>query len=215
MRIFATITAVFLFLFLLTSAPAFSQQADRPDQQDEHPQDNNVKGQDKDNAQKKDQKDQNAHPDQGKPDESRPESRQQDNNGKPGEARPQEQTQSQQQHTARPEEQGRENQARPEDRGRVDNEHAQPVEAGRGQRIPEDRFRTSFGREHHFHVDRTRIINQSQPEFAYSGYTFQLAQPWPAGWSYDDDCYVDYVDNNYYLYDVNHPGMRIVIFVIG
>jgi hypothetical protein len=76
----------------------------------------------------------------------------------------------------------------------------------RGQRIPEERFRSSFGREHHFHVERARIINRAQPEFVYSGYTFELSDPWPAEWSYDDDCYIDYVDDDYYLYDAYHPG---------
>jgi hypothetical protein len=51
-------------------------------------------------------------------------------------------------------------------------------------------------------------VNQAQPAFVYSGYTFELADPWPTEWSYDDDCYIDYVDENYYLFDVYHPGVR-------
>ena len=89
------------------------------------------------------------------------------------------------------------------------------AEGHRGQRIPEEKFRMSFGREHHFHVERARIINQSQPQFVYSGYTFELANPWPAEWSFDDDCYIEYVDDDYYLIDTFHPGIRILVFVIG
>ena len=88
------------------------------------------------------------------------------------------------------------------------------MQAQRGKRIPDDRFRSSFGRQHHFHVDRTRIVNVSQPIVVYGGYQFQLVDAWPADWSYDDDCYIDYVDDGYYLFDVMHPGMRIAVFVI-
>jgi len=177
MRILASIAAVLLFLFLLTSVPAFSQEGnDRPD----HPQDE-------------------SHP----------------------EARPQEQTRPEErrdEHANRPQEQSRpEGQVRQENRGEQGQRVAGEQGRGqhRGQRIPDDRFRSSFGREHHFHVERARIINQAQPEFVYSGYTFELADPWPAEWSYDDDCYIDYVDGDYYLYDAYHPGIRILVFVIG
>ena len=57
-------------------------------------------------------------------------------------------------------------------------------------------------------------MNVSQPIVVYGGYQFQLVDAWPADWSYDDDCYIDYVDDGYYLFDVMHPGMRIAVFVI-
>jgi len=193
MRLLAPITAVLLFLFVLTSAPAFSQEGtDRP----EHPQDQKAK--DKDRAEPK-QNDETRRPDENRRDDSRHDARQQENREHPEATRPQEQT--------RPEEQ-----ARPEVRG----DHQQRrAEGHRGQRIPEKKFRVSFGREHHFHVERARIMNQSQPQFVYSGYTFELAEPWPAEWSFDDDCYIDYVDDDYYLFDTFHPGIRILVFVIG
>jgi len=201
MRIFATITAVLLFLFLLTSAPAFSQEGtDRPD----HPQDQKAKDKDKDKdrAEPK-QNDESKRPDENHRDDSRHDARQQENREHPEAARPQEQT--------RPE-----GQARPENRGeqkqRVTGEQGRGQH--RGQRIPEEKFRASFGREHHFHVERARIINQAQPQFVYSGYTFELADPWPAEWSFDDDCYIEYVGDDYYLIDTFHPGIRILVFVI-
>ena len=58
-------------------------------------------------------------------------------------------------------------------------------------------------------------MNQAQPQFVYGGYTFEFAEPWPSEWSYDDDYYVDYVDGDYYLYDLNHPGIQILVYVIG
>jgi len=202
MRIFATITAVLLFLFLLTSAPAFSQEStDRPD----HPQDQKAKDKDKDKdrAEPK-QNGETRRPVENRRDDSRHDARQQENREHPEAARPQEQT--------RPE-----GQARPENRGEQKQRVAGEQGRGqhRGQRIPEEKFRASFGREHHFHVERARIINQAQPQFVYSGYTFELANPWPAEWSFDDDCYIEYVDDDYYLIDTFHPGIRILVFVIG
>jgi hypothetical protein len=213
MRIFASITAVLLFLFLLTSAPAFSQEGGPDHPQDEKSRDKDAKSKDKDNA---------GRQDENRRDESRPNERQQDNREHSEATRPQEQTQPEDrrdEHASRPQKQTRpEGQARPEDRRddrRVEGNGGRPVQGQRGQRIPEEKFRASFGREHHFHVERAHIVNQAQPEFVYSGYTFELTDPWPAEWSYDDDCYIDYVDDNYYLYDVYHPGIRILVFVIG
>lgn len=218
MRILASFTAVLLFLFLLTSSPAFSQEGtDRPD----HPQDEKAKDKDKDKdrAQPR-QNDDTRRQDENRREEPRPDSRQQDNRERP-EARPQEQTRPEDrrdEHAGRPQEQTRpEGQTRQENRGEQRQRVAGDQGRGqghRGQRIPDDRFRASFGREHHFHVDRTRIINQEQPVFVYGGYNFQLAEPWPAEWSFDDDCYIDYVDDDYYLFDAYHPGFRILVFAI-
>ncbi|HEY1800526.1 MAG TPA: hypothetical protein VGG46_06275 [Terriglobales bacterium] len=58
------------------------------------------------------------------------------------------------------------------------------------------------------------VIVDNQPRFQYSGYWFAFAQPWPVDWSYDDDCYIDYVDDGYYLFDPVHPGIRIAVNVI-
>ena len=48
--------------------------------------------------------------------------------------------------------------------------------AGRGRRIPDDRFRTSFGREHSFHAERGG--GGDQP-FQYGGYWFEYTDAWP------------------------------------
>lgn len=87
---------------------------------------------------------------------------------------------------------------------------AQP--AGRSGRIPDDKFRASFGRSHSFKVNRPVVVN-NQTVIQYSGYSFILADPWPAGWAYTDDCYIDYIDGEYFLFDLLHPGVRIALFV--
>ena len=94
--------------------------------------------------------------------------------------------------------------------------HARP--AGKSARIPDPKFKASFGRPHSFRVNQ--VIQQTtvvpgQTQFIYSGYTFVILDPWPAEWLYTDDCYIDYVDDDYYLFDAFHPGIRIALFVVG
>jgi hypothetical protein len=216
MRILASITATLLLTFMLASAPAFTQE-DRPD----HAQD---QSQDKDKNKDSKDKDKSGmkQNDNGRQEEARPEGREnahpensRHENPKLETARPQEQTRPEEQ--SRPEDRRNDNirrqdQSRPEERGE---RNQRVANGGRGQRIPEDKFRASFGREHHFRVQRAQIVNQAQPQFMYGGYTFVLQQSWPPEWAFDDDCYVDYVDGDYYLYDLNHPGIQILVFVIG
>jgi hypothetical protein len=89
--------------------------------------------------------------------------------------------------------------------------HARP--AGKGAHIPDDKFRSNFGRSHKFVVRRTTVV-EGQPGFVYGGYSFVFVDPWPAEWAYTDDCYVDYIDGEYFLFDLLHPGLRIALFVV-
>jgi hypothetical protein len=87
-----------------------------------------------------------------------------------------------------------------------------------GYRIPDDRFRGYFGREHGFRVySLPVVVVGGYPRFQYGGYWFSLVDPWPEYWSDDwydnDDVYVDYSDEGYYLYNRRHPGDRIAISV--
>ncbi len=84
--------------------------------------------------------------------------------------------------------------------------------AGKGGHIPDDKFRAHFGRSHTF-TARTVIV-QGQPQFQYGGYSFQLVDSWPVGWAYTDDCYIDYIDGEYFLFDLLHPGVRVAVFVV-
>ncbi len=84
--------------------------------------------------------------------------------------------------------------------------------AGRGGHIPDDRFRAQFGREHHFNA--RSVIVQGRPQFQYGGYNFELVDAWPSDWAYTDDCYIDYIDGEYYLIDLMHPGIRLAVFVV-
>jgi hypothetical protein len=81
------------------------------------------------------------------------------------------------------------------------------------QRIPDDKFRAHFGREHRFRPSRPVIV-ENRPRIQYGGYAFEFVDAWPVGWSYDDDCYIDYIDGEYFLFDVLHPGVRIALVVV-
>jgi hypothetical protein len=91
-------------------------------------------------------------------------------------------------------------------------DHATRASAQRGQKIPEDKFRSNFGRQHTFRVQTTVV--QGQPRFQYGGYWFALGNPWPGSWAYTDDCYIDYIDGEYVLIDLLHPGVEIPLVVV-
>jgi hypothetical protein len=82
------------------------------------------------------------------------------------------------------------------------------------QRIPDDKFKAHFGREHTFHVGHPTVV-EGRPRFQYGGYSFIIAQPWPTGWGYDDDVYVVDVNGVYYLVDLSHPGVQLELEIVG
>jgi outer membrane biosynthesis protein TonB len=81
---------------------------------------------------------------------------------------------------------------------------------GKGQRIPPQKFQASFGSQHQF---RVRHLEDGR-RFQYGGYWFELVEVWPAGWSYDDECYIDEDGDDYYLVDAFHPDMRVMVIVV-
>jgi len=111
-----------------------------------------------------------------------------------------------QEHPEMQDNRGHQGQAHPEQNAQ--NGHA----AGRGGHIPDDKFHSHFGRGHSFRAQT--VIVSGQPQFQYGGYTFELVDAWPADWAYTDDCYIDYVDGEYFLFDLLHPGVRIAVFVV-
>jgi hypothetical protein len=85
--------------------------------------------------------------------------------------------------------------------------------AGKSAHIPDEKFHANFGRQHTFVVNRPVVVNE-RTQFVYGGYTFVFVDPWPVEWAYTDDCYIEYVDGDYFLFDVLHPGVRIALFVV-
>ena len=87
-----------------------------------------------------------------------------------------------------------------------------------GYRIPDDRYRGNFGRNHSFRLDRYPMeVYDGYPRFQYGGFWFGLLDPWPEYWSNDwydnDDVYIVYSDDGYYLYNRRYPQDRIAITV--
>jgi hypothetical protein len=85
-----------------------------------------------------------------------------------------------------------------------------------GYRVPDDRFRASYGQDHGFRFYSLPVIYVGgHRRFQYGGFWFGLVDPWPeywsANWYDDDDVYVDYYGDGYYLYNRRYPGDRIAI----
>jgi hypothetical protein len=199
MKIFAALSTSALFLLLLSAAPVCAQE-ERHDEGSP--------------AAPKKQETKPAHQEAAPlhEGEARPEHREGDKASK------------QDDKATRQDERSRKQEARPEDNeARHDSaqaaqkseraEQAHNGGSGRGH-IPDDRFQAHFGREHKFRVSRPVVV-EGRPRIQYSGYWFEFANPWPGDWSYDDDCYIDYVDDEYYLFDPRHPGMRILVIVVS
>jgi hypothetical protein len=86
--------------------------------------------------------------------------------------------------------------------------------SARGEgRIPDDRFRANFGEQHTF-VIREPVMVGGFSRFQYGGFWFGFVNPWPAGWYYTDNVYVDYIDGGYYLCNPYYPGARVSISVV-
>lgn len=93
------------------------------------------------------------------------------------------------------------------------NDSAQRSNGGGHGRIPDDRFKAHFGREHHFHVGHPEVV-EGRPRFSYGGYSFFIVEAWPADWDYDDDVYIIDDDGVYYLCDLAHPGVQLELDVV-
>jgi len=39
-------------------------------------------------------------------------------------------------------------------------------------------------------------------------------EAWPSDWSYGDDFYIESIGDDYYLYDLRHPEVRILVIVV-
>ena len=87
-----------------------------------------------------------------------------------------------------------------------------------GYRIPEDHYHGHFGQYHSFRIySHSMEIYEGYPRFQYNGYWFGVLDPWPESWSDDwyenDDVYITYYGDGYYLYNRRHPGVGIAINV--
>ena len=132
----------------------------------------------------------------------------------------------QEEKTARPEEKSaqhekstksEEKNAKPEERDAKQDQHrtpeAKPEKQERragGGRIPDDRYKANFGRDHSFRVSEGDYRNH---RFQYGGYWFGFAGVWPSNWLYSQNVYVVDIDGVYYLCNPMYPGVNIELNV--
>ncbi len=88
----------------------------------------------------------------------------------------------------------------------------------KGYRIPEARYRSSFGPSHSFRMFSFPLMVVSGfPRFQYGGLWFSVVDPWPEYWSDNwygnDDLYVEFYGGGYYLRNRMHPMDRIALSV--
>jgi len=123
-----------------------------------------------------------------------------------------------QQHAQQAQPQQRAQQAQPQQRAQQakqsGRQQGQTVASNSGGghygRISDTSYRAHFGHGHSFHMMRPQMIG-GYNRFQYGGYWFGFNQGWPAGWSYDDTVYVEYLDGAYYLCDLSFPGVQITL----
>jgi flagellar motor protein MotB len=186
LRLIGVISTAVLSLTLGAAAPAYAQQ-EQHDQQEE---------QKAKPAQQEEKKTQPAKPAK----QAEKPAQQRDKNAKQGERNAQQQdkntmqeeknAQQQQQHTQ---------QAKP----------GQPAQHAGGGRIPDDRFKANFGREHRFRVSQADYSRDRR--FQYGGYWFGFVDPWPSNWLYTQDVFVVEINGVYYLCNPMYPGVNITL----
>ena len=79
-----------------------------------------------------------------------------------------------------------------------------------GGRIPADRYKANFGREHTFRVSQG---DYRSGRFQYGGYWFGFGGAWPGNWLYTQDVYVIEINGVYYLCNPMYPGVNLVLSV--
>ncbi|HEY1659829.1 MAG TPA: hypothetical protein VGG14_15865 [Candidatus Sulfotelmatobacter sp.] len=137
---------------------------------------------------------------------------QEENKAKPAQDK---EDKAQPQKTARPEERNAPPEKNAREEKSAQEQHTQEANPGkrdehaRGNgRIPDDRFKANFGREHSFRVSEGDYRNH---RFQYGGYWFGFASVWPSNWLYTQDVYVIEIDGVYYLCNANYPGVNLTL----
>jgi DNA mismatch repair ATPase MutL len=180
MKVIGIISTAALSLILGTAALAYAQQdQDKPGPQDEKAQ--------KDRSAKQEDKN-TKQQDKNNTTQREKSAQQQDNNSKQEEKNAQQQNRNNKQ----------------------DEKNTQQAQrAGSRGRIPDERFRANFGREHSFRVSQADYSRDRR--FQYGGYSFVFVDAWPSNWLYTQDVFVVEIDGVYYLCNAMYPGVNITL----
>jgi len=189
MKLVGIISTAVLSLTLGVAAPAYAQDKQeeekaKPAQEEKKAEPAKPKKQDEKNAQ------------------------QQDKNTKQEQKSAQQQDKNNQQEQKNAQQQDRNNQQEQ----RNAQQRSQPApRAGGGSRIPDDRYRANFGREHSFRVSHADYDRDRR--FQYGGYWFSFVDVWPSNWLYTQDVFVVEIDGMYYLCNPMYPGINVALNV--
>jgi cell division protein FtsN len=225
MRTLGAVSTALLALSLGVAAPVYAQEQHDQQQEEKKAQpEKNAKPAEKkaqpEKPAKQEQKSAQQPERNAKPEERN--TQQQDKNNKPEErnaqqqdknARPAERNAQQQDKNNKPEERNAQQQdrnAKPEERN-AQQQSAQPerqAQRGGGGRMPDDRYKANFGREHAFRVSEGDSRNH---RFQYGGYWFGFSDPWPSNWLYTQDVFVVEIDGVYYLCNAAYPGVNVAL----
>jgi hypothetical protein len=220
-----TSTAILSLLFGI-AAPAYGQHEQQDQKQDHSEQQQSRREQAKPEQQHGQQQQQQK--DQHKQQQHAQQQQQQQNHNKQHAQQQQEENNRQQyaqqqrgnEHSQRTQEQQRvQHSAWQQHRSqRWDSDHRNWQQRGgyHGYRIPDNRYRGYFGQDHGFRIyGLPFMVVGGYPRFQYQGYWINLVDPWPDYWGNDwydnDDVYVAYVGNGYYLYNRRYPTVGIAI----
>lgn len=118
--------------------------------------------------------------------------------------KPEEKNARQEEKSVRPEEKNAQEQHAQQAKPEQKEEHAG------GGRIPADRYKANFGREHSFRVSESDYRNH---RFQYGGYWFGFQSAWPSNWLYTQDVYVVEINGVYYLCNASYPGVNLMLSV--
>lgn len=109
--------------------------------------------------------------------------------------------------SARPEDKNN----KPEERSAQQGKPAQKAQHASGGRIPADRYKANFGREHSFRVSQSDYSNR---HFQYGGYSFGFVDAWPSNWLYTQNVYVVEINGVYYLCNSSYPGVNLTLSIV-
>lgn len=174
MKLVGVITTAVLSLTLGVAAPAYAQQEQHEQQEEQK-------------AKPAQQEEKKAQPE--KPAKQEEKGAQEEKNTK------QEEKTAHEQHTQ---------QAKPE-------QHVQRAAGNSGGRIPEDRYKANFGRQHTFRVSQAEYSGGRR--FQYGGYWFGFVDSWPSNWLYTQDVFVVEINGMYYLCNPMFPGVNVALNV--
>jgi hypothetical protein len=187
--------------------PAQQEQQAKPEKQQQ------AKGQQQPQQQAKGQERSQQHQQQQAKGQQQPQQHQQQNNSANQQSQQQARGQQNQQHQQQQSGSSHPPQRTQEAMVRQREQPALHLSARGGGRIPDERFHSNFGHDHHFRIGNPVMVG-GYSRFQYGGYWFGFVQPWPVGWYYTDDVYIDYVDGGYYMYNPYYPGARFSISVV-